>query len=317
MYNEELKRRFFKEIKWSAATIRGNLYWFEELSKTESQLDKDIGQMTYDELEQAIKNLKKTSALDLYETTYTIKQYVEWYGSLVDDGLDSQRQYFIKMFDPLEKADELIEFPPCMTFSQIESMISEIYSKTDGFLMWPIFVLTWIGLSVSEIVNLKQENFNWHSKQIKIGDQIFQFDRSAYDILKIYASTETGWRKQNRVFQVYLIDTGYFLKPALTKNSKKTPSQITAKIIASSITAFNNLYVAKHPGAFTLNHQYIWRMGAFDRLRQLDEKTDGGILNATPKTISAAYRTTANNRTKKLILAEYNIYKKKVAEVVE
>lgn len=317
MYNEEIKQQFFKEKKWATATIKGNLFYFDVLGQTESYYSKDLGEMTLEELKNAIKSLHRTTALDLLETTYMIKQYLEWYDSIAKDQLSHQRKIFIDSFDPLECAEELIEFPECLTFSQIVTMVDEVYSRTDGFLIWPIIVLSWIGLSVSEIVNLKENDFKWHSKQIKVGDQIFQFDREAYDILKIYLSTETGWRKQNRVFQVRLIDVGYYLKPTLTKNSKKTPSQITSKNIAAAFTAFNDLYQKKHPCALNLTHQYVWRMGAFSRLQQLDIQTDGGILNATPKAISAAYRTTANNRTKKLILAEYKIYKKKVAEVVE
>lgn len=317
MYHEELKQRFFQEINWSKSTISRNQKYFSLIGKTEEIFHKDVAEMTIDELVCAIKGTHKGTGIELYESTYALKQYLSWYNSIFNDSLSKQRETIIHQFDPLDYAEELIDFGPCYTFDQIESMISKVYSQTDGFLIWPAFVLAWIGLSVSEIIDLKEENFTWYNKQIKIGGEVFQFNRTIYDILKIYASTTTGWRKQNRVFQVKLVDVGYFLKPTVTQNSKKIPSQVTKKQIAAAFDRFNALYQEQENDAAFLSHQFVWRMGAFDRLSQLDSQTEGGIANATPKTISATYRTTANNRTKKLILAEYQIYKKKVAEVVK
>ena len=317
MYHEELKLKFFKDIKWAKNTIPKRQQYFSLIGKTEDRYHKDVAEMTVDELICAIKETHRVSGLELCDSTYGLKQYISWYDKTIKDSLTKQREEIINNFDPLDYAEELIDFGPCYTFDQIESMISKVYSRTDGFLIWPAFVLAWIGLSVSEIIDLKEENFTWYNKQIKIGGEVFQFNRAIYDILKIYASTTTGWRKQNRVFQVKLVDVGYFLKPTVTQNSKKIPSQVTKKQIAAAFDRFNALYQEQENDAAFLSHQFVWRMGAFDRLSQLDSQTEGGIANATPKTISATYRTTANNRTKKLILAEYQIYKKKVAEVVK
>lgn len=317
MYNEDNKKLFIQEAKWKTATIPTVENYFNLLEQTERKFDIDLSEMTGEQIFEAIKKANRETALDVVTLVNLMKRYCSWCYAEDPNRAPTDQVKFINEFDPLDYLDELIVFPACLDFENITSRISEVYSTTDGHLIWPAAVLAWIGLSVPEIINLKNEDIIWNKKQVNIGQEFFQFNRKIYDILKVYASTETGWREQNRVFQVSLIDVGYFLKPSVTKNSKKTPSQITSKQIAAAFTNFNLLYGKKHDNLILFSHNYIWRMGAFDRLKQLDMETDGGIENATPKAISAAYRTLAKNRTKKLILAEYNIYKKKVAEVVK
>ena len=307
MYNEGLKNQF---LFWRASAPSRCAAIFNRIAAFEQKLDKDILLMSLEEYHACLQSANCAFMTGFIELFRLVDQYGEWAKNALN-----RRPAWLGSCDMYEAYLQDAQFPDVWLWDDIYAELLSVYPITEGYAIWPIAVFGWLGLTMQECCDVKNEDVDLKRKVIQVGVRTIPIETdSQWKILSVYTNTSSGLRTQNRTFSVDLIDKGWFLKQTRTANSMKSddpPSTSQIKI------AFQN-YAAKCiknlKRAPMLSFSNIATMGNYHTLWRLDQQDHESFSNISTRQIQAIFHVKGVTPTRKMLLTEYQLYLKKMEE---
>lgn len=302
MYNQEFKNRF---LEWKKTGTRLYQSMFDKAEQYEEELGKDLAEMSTDEFRGYLKFLNVQSASSFVDRTRACETYALW--------AQTQGVVLAEWVHALDRLEEYViadNFQPIFRWEDIYSELLRYYPMTEGHLIWPISVLAWLGLNTTECVGLRNEDVDLAHKQIHLPNRIVPIDDpSQWKILYLYANTTSGVRTQNRTFVVELVDCGFFLKDTKTHSSKKEDKPITTSQITSAFVKYGRKCIDAHSEP-KFSFSEIESMGHYHHLYELEQT--GELTKLRSVDIQRIFHVVGNTPTGPMLLAEYQLYKKKL-----
>lgn len=261
MYNEKIKNEYLSTLP--IATAKSQKSYFQKIEAYEKKLQKDIlffSNAEFGIMMQEIKGLSIGSSL--YNLPGCIKRYGKWYSenytpvdfqtAFTVDYLKISPSYYKSPLELIEDIDSVIidlTQEQGIPLNIIAGYLKEIrlrYNVGIG-----IILLSWCGLTIDEIINLKSENVLKEENKIYIEDKkaLASIDPSIMFVLsqiktgqsyaKIVVNTDTSGQMSERVFVLEDFQyTEYFLKKRGKSANYTNP--ISKNLINLSLSELNN-----------------------------------------------------------------------------
>lgn len=306
MYNEKLKLQF---LEWRGSAMHRCVSLFNRIEQFEKQLDKDVLYMSPTEYHRCLRSAESPFMNGFVELFRLVEQYGEWAFDHI-----GRRSEWLGSCNMYEAYIQDAPFPDILTWDDIYAELLSFYPITEGFAIWPIATLSWLGLTMQECCDLRNEDMDLKNKLIHTADRDIRIETdSQWKILSTYVNTRSGIRTQNQTFSVELIDKGYFLKQTRTVNSTKSKEKFDSEQISAQFAAYAGkcLEVGQKP---ILIFSAISRMGSYHKLLVLDKQEHVPLDNLKTKEIQRIFNVTGVTPTKKMLITEYQVYLKKMEE---
>lgn len=305
VYNQDLKERF---LSTRTGGIKKCRRVFELISDEERRQQKDISEMDREEFVACIKTTQRVYIATFTDDFRFMVNYAQWIQETTGKSVPWLGK--IDFYNAYLEADN---FMPLLLWRDVYEELMQVYPMTEGFIIWPVATLAWLGLNRQECCNLKNEDVDLSHRLIKLPDRIIHIDDATqWKVLNLYAHTKQGVRTQNRTFLVELMDCGYFLKITKSHNSGKE----VRKVPDYQITEAFNVYATKcvemqRTPLFSFTD--IWRMGRYHELGKI-ESQDPEFKTIGRNGIKKLFKAEGNVLNGQMILTEYQLYKKKLEE---
>jgi len=238
MYNEAIKLEFIKSIHNEGTKKVAKSLFRRTGELCEFALDKDIALAGAQEILSVLERIGHLNYMTLRVDVYLLKRYTTWYDQHVHPidliGISSISAADVdlsKAFNAelIKDEDELIG-------------ILSFISASDGYFEVPVIFLSWIGLTLKEILNLKNEDiiFKNTSAFIQTHKKMVRTDSSRIvDALKEYKAVKSSIRAHRGDWIVYPDDLGLFIKNMITKDSKFLGRPVTEANVRKKIDMYN------------------------------------------------------------------------------
>lgn len=168
MYNEKIKNEYLSSLP--AATAKSQRSYFSKIEPYEEKMQKDIVFFSKAEFAEMMRNIKGLSlGNSLYNLPSSMKRYGRWYSEnytpvnfeyvFTVDYLKILPLYYKSSIELLEDIDLVVrdKATECgIPFDVVAGYIKELRMKDNVAI--GVILLSWCGLSVKEIINLKSEN---------------------------------------------------------------------------------------------------------------------------------------------------------------
>lgn len=178
MYNEEIKNKYLLSL--TPTTAKTNRSYFSKMELYENKLQKDIVFFNREEFTETMHDLKDLSlGNSLYNLIGILRRYGKWYSehyTPVDyqsvftvDYQDNAPLYYkssVELLDDIDLViiDKVMEYGiPLDVIAEYLKELRMMYNIAVG-----VILLSWCGLTVDEIVNLKAENVFREEKSIYV-----------------------------------------------------------------------------------------------------------------------------------------------------
>lgn len=309
MYNENVKLKYIDTLTKNAPLF---VRIFNLIEGYEREIDCDVCEMSAHDYVECIKRTQRETIEDVINVHSSCSRYAKWYC----EEMSKNQPEWVDSFDCYEQYENVSRFPPVVTWEDIYEDLLSIYPLTEGYAIWPIAVCAWIGLTIHECCNLRNDDVDIKHRCIRYCGKEFKIEYdSQVKILNAYLNTAIGNREQNRKYVVEMLDIGYLLKYSKTKNSHKVGKKYSGDAIASQFAT----YLAKAqleniPLRAMYSYSLIWYMGRYHQMYLLDSNTLGGIEAAKKKDIQDIFSVKYAHPTGKMLLTQYRVYKHRLEE---
>ena len=212
MYNEELKFRFINERDEQIITSNNYLVnLFEKSSVTEEELNKDLCNFTFYEIEEFYKLLNASSinALSVINSHYS--SYTQWcmQQNLVADGQNHfTEMWFGNFSNCINKGKMNMQV---LSKEIIYDVIKQLNNPKDQFIILGLFEGI-KGKDFCELANLKPEHIKGNvvqlctGREVEISNKLLSIIEDCIETHEYYATTG----KEEKV--IPLVDNGYIIK---------------------------------------------------------------------------------------------------------
>lgn len=261
MYNEKIKNEYLSGL--SAAAAKSQRSYFAKIEDYEKKLQKDVVFFSREEFSELIKNIKGLSVgKSMYNFVGCLKSYGKWYNDNYSP-IDYRSVFSVNYTEILpfyyKSSEELI--------SEIDSVIRSIISEygisleiINGYMKElrmtynvaiGVILLSWCGLTIEEIINLKSDDVFTEGNVIYVEDrktlvtvdEPIMYILSQIKIVDSYAKIDK--KSDNCQLQdEYIISTEkfhytqYFLKKR--GKSANYSNSVSSKLIDLCMREFNN-----------------------------------------------------------------------------
>lgn len=164
------------------------------------------------------------SAFDIYNIAslrtyiWQIKQYRIWYRKYC--GLEEEKGFNL--------SPAMVDIAPAVKaalYSGEEELIDilSVLPIDQGYFEHPVVWLTWLGLTLKEITELKDEDifFDNQSVFIKVGDSVrVSRNNNIFNILSTYRNTKIGVRTHIQDYYVYPVKSSFLSRGFILKSIK-------------------------------------------------------------------------------------------------
>lgn len=205
MFNSEIKEKYL--LDFTDAQKRIQKSYFNKISDYEGNIGKDIGEFTKSEIENLFKNLLPSipNIKSRYNLVNSTKAYFKWYNKNIKDNSAENGEINITSLDAANT--EIMYYKSLDSF--LNDIFNVIYSKTlsngaaekDIRENWDLILakyntpmatllLLWVGLSLSQISNLKDTDVCVEQRSIVVDNKTIQVDEPIMDILAQIKNTK-------------------------------------------------------------------------------------------------------------------------------
>lgn len=315
MYNEEIKNKYLSTLPYT--TAKSHRSYFSKIEDYEKKMQKDVVFFSSEEFTEMMREIKGLSlGSSLYNLTGCIKRYGKWYGknyTPVDyksvftvDYLKILPLYYKSPLDLINDIDLVIkdkinEYK--IPFNVISVYLDEIRMKYN--IAVGVILLSWCGLTVNEIINLKLENIFQKENKIYVEGRntlisvddptmrILTKMKTGYSYAKIDKNTD-GFNSQND----YILTTEDFQHTEffLKKRGKSADyaNPVSTKLIDLSMGEFNknsqdkvfSLIALRENGMFYRAYERSKKMPELQFKRGKDDEDFYAIFDNWVKEIS-------------------------------
>lgn len=271
IYNKELKMKFIERYPENTRNIYArvfyNSYILEEMYKI------DLYDFTLEQIGDLLKSMNPSTLSSVKSTVSIVRAYIDW-----------AIAYRSNNINPLDRTDvewekQFVDTTKKLFFSKDE--INEIISKCRNAQDSVIIALLWEGAGgkeVSELRNLRYKDVNFEEKivtltnengeqrQIKVSDQTLELIRGAEKQTEYYKRNgHIAPNSRNTKETSELIETGFVIKPANTKNVHM--EQVNTHVIYGRLSTVSELFGVPN---FTVKN--IQRSGMIYMAKQILER---------------------------------------------
>lgn len=206
----------------------------------ESELDKEVAEMSKREIIDGLSHIHYISYTSIRTDLYVLKKYFNWY----NDNINS-----INVENVMSISAEDIDLSESLRAELVKDEdellgILSFATASDGYYESPVSLLAWCGLTLDEILSLKNEDivFKDDSVFIQSDRQVFhiQSDR-IIGLLKDYRSTKSRIVECHGKRELFPDNLGFFIKNMVTENSKFIGKPLTAVTVRKKIDAYNRI----------------------------------------------------------------------------
>lgn len=203
MYNENIKRRFLEECT-SSNRNRSFRYFMSKVENFELENGLDIAEMDSDLAKRAIESVKVGEIGTLRKYLLCGKMYSAW----CKDNEVFQNSPL--GFDGISVDDIDMSYMSDILFRDEYSLISSIQKVHDlnsGYADAPVLVLSWLGLTLSEILELRDDDVDLVNRIIKLPEITVEgFSDGVYDVLYKYRACKRSTRDTGQGVQEVVKD---------------------------------------------------------------------------------------------------------------
>lgn len=258
MYNEKIKNEYLSTLPHTTAKTHKS--YFSKMEPFEQKMQKDIVFFTKEEFAETIYNVKGISlGSSLYNLVGSLKKYGKWYSEnyapidyeslFMVDYLQITPFYYKTSLElisdiDLVMKDKIMEYG--IPSNVITAYLDEIRMKYD--IAIGIILLSWCGLTVNEIINLKSDNVLQKENKIYVEErnETITVDDPTMRILNkmkmenSYAKIEKNIDSPNNSYILTIEDfqfTEFFLKKRGKSADYANP--VSTKLIDLSMGEFN------------------------------------------------------------------------------
>ncbi|MFA6831878.1 MAG: hypothetical protein WCR36_06375 [Bacteroidaceae bacterium] len=240
MYNETVKFEFIESLDNDTTKIFATNFFGRTDRLFEQESGKDLAEMGYSEI---VENFQKLSQIT-YTTVRThlaiLRKYLKWYNNNITEvdvtKINNMSTYDVdislNLFKSLIKDEE-----------ELAGILSVLPQK-DGYFEIPILLLSWSGITLSNILELKNNDviFKDTFAFIRTTHKIYRIT-SAYIVnaLKDYKFVKSSTRQHRGLWNVYPDDLGYFIKNMVQENARVIGNRVSATNVRKKIVQFNKL----------------------------------------------------------------------------
>lgn len=272
MYNEEIKRRFLEEAIGKTDEKRRSLGVLNVLSSFESSKGMDVAEMSRPMVVSCLKamQLDEVGTVRAYITAGN--KYTDWCetnGYFLDTphGFKGLSVDDVDISDAISKSffrDEL----------DLVSSIQMVHDLNSGYADAPVLALAWLGLTMKEILALRDSDVDLDNRCIHLldGSVINGFSDTIHDMLYRYSACRISSRDKGNVTQEVIKDLSVdsFIKKMLTRGSKFFGRKISQVQVKGQL----DMLVEKYEQlGFPRRHNFsnAWRSGRFYALHQAEQ----------------------------------------------
>lgn len=223
------KNEFLDELPLSTIVSRQFRSIFDDFAEYEGELNKDISDMTKQEFVAGVQRLGLYNRESIRNILLKALRYFKW----CREKEYSSQEYDISVSDiDIRDAIRKKLYPdPDALFKAVSNrcLLNEA-------MLTPVCVgLTWMGFSLKEMVEIKNEDYDPENNTI-LGRKIPEAFRNEF--LSYSKMEEVSRERGSGYVTMYMYDAGYFLKSMWTKGSikGKKPKQISQFSIASPMS---------------------------------------------------------------------------------
>jgi len=240
MYNEAVKCEFIESLDQDVLKQFVKSFFNRTDRLFEKKLGKDLAEMNDREIVDNFKKLPQISYATVRTHLAIVRKYLKWYNNNISP-VDMTEINKISTYD--------IDISLCLSKviikdeKELEVSLSFLSAK-DGYFEIPTLLLSWYGITLDEILDLKNTDVMLKENYalIRTPNKTYKIT-SEYTIncLSDYKFVKSSKRKHHGVWTVYPDDLGYFIKNMVQKNSKITGSRVLDKNVRKKITQYNRL----------------------------------------------------------------------------
>lgn len=273
MYNEEIKRKFFEDDLYKKIKCGSSDVLFAELSEFESKIGKDVYQMTYEEIKEAVNSIDFLESGTLNKSISTLKSYAKWcaQNGVFNDCPGGIFAISTKDVDPAIAMEKRL----FKDENSLNAAISKVRTFSDGYPEVMAAVLLWSGLTMPEVFRLRDEHINLETGVVlsEDGSEVIA-ELSPWALLKaqVYARTRSGFRDSGNGPYEVVCDRSFdsFVKRFCSTNAKNYGKRLSYNQIVDAIYRMNEAYRdLGYTQQFSSTN--IRRSGALYRLWKLEQ----------------------------------------------
>lgn len=242
MYNEAIKSNFLESISNDGTRIvaKSFLGKFDEVCA--SKFGKDAVDMNRDEILEAMGGVGHLNYTTLRTDLYILSKYVEWFNNNVHEvSIENVASISVRDIDLSESfRAQLIRDE-----DELTALVGTEFAK-DGYLEVPVIIFSWLGLTMNEIVKLKNEDviFKDDCIFIQLNKNIIRVgSEKLIEPLRDYKLVKSSIRSHRGDWVVYPDDLGYFIKNMITKDSKFTGRPLSVSRIRKRMEQYNRCVI--------------------------------------------------------------------------
>ena len=272
MYNEEIKRRFLEEVARNKAEKIHFSSVFNAFCRFEQSFRADISEMTKGVVVDCLERL-------CLDETGTVRTYIT-VGNKYTDWCETNRCFtnIPHGFKGLSVDDVDISDAISKSFFRDEldlvSSIQMVHDLNSGYADAPVLALAWLGLTMKEILALRDSDVDLDNRCIHLldGSVINGFSDTVHDVLYRYSACRISSRDKGNVTQEVVKDMSVnsFIKKMLTRGSKFFGRKISQVQVKGQL----DMLVEKYEQlGFPRRHNFsnAWRSGRFYALHQAEQ----------------------------------------------
>lgn len=271
MYNEEIKLRFINEYA-NDQGLSPIISRFESFCEYESAANKDISQMSVNE----VSGIAKDQKIGTYSTALyfqsTVRAYVKWcHENGVFDYVNKDLFHFST--EDIDATDYL----KSMWFRDEKDFLEKmrmVRPFDQGYYEVIIMVFAWIGVDQKLIFQITHNDIDFARRRISLrgGAECIQFSKDISEVLYVYENTESGIRPTRwgtvEVFREKLCDS-FLTKFSPAKSLGE--GVITNAQVGHTVSIMNLAYQDLGFTGSPFKYTNVFTSGALNRVWKLEQ----------------------------------------------
>lgn len=272
MYNEEVKQRFIEHYFVTRKTRTDVYATMNAVAPLEEFAGVDIAQMNDSEGIAAVSRLDLNSLGTIYVRRVVIRDYLDWCRD--NHVFDPVKDGFFNALSPNLDISPAVARMIFRDDGELCASMRKVVKFDEGYFEPVVLALAWLGLSVKDIMELKDGEIDLDRRVIydHAGNiMVPWFSPHIHEVLYEYANTKMGFRDNRQTSYQVVKDYSFdgFIKRFASPDSDKIGKPFTKENIQSGVNRLNTKYVGKgYPPRLTYSN--VWKSGRFYALWELE-----------------------------------------------
>lgn len=237
MYNEVVKQMYINRTENEKSIIALTNLFNRMETNIEIPLGRDLATIGNEKLKISLEEMGYLSYSTIRTEVGLLRDYINWYDNNVAP---------VEKLDLLARDIDISEGIRRNIFKDEDELKASLsyLPVAEGYFEVPVLLLSWIGMELNDILNLKNEDLMFKEYGVFINTPKSVIDvKSEYikNSLFEYSKVKTSTRKHRGIWIVNMDDLGYFIKNMVPANSRLCGKRLTPDTIRRKLFILNNM----------------------------------------------------------------------------